>query len=410
MRWTWTWLLAALACTPTPVEPSTPVIRVVGSDTMTSHLLPHLAEVYGRQQEIEFDIVGGGSTDGFRALLNNKADLGATARLPIPAEIDQATAYGWTFERHLVGLSIVTISVHPNNPVQSMTWEQVRQIFCTAEIRDWSTFGLEEAPIRVLVRSERSGSRATLEDFFCGYDGISRRHSTMKAEEIARELENDPTVITFAPLSDRKGKVLALRQLPDSRAVAPTQANAVRFKYPLSHDLALYTAGEPSPKIKPFLDWIRSPAGQHEVDVAWVVPLYLRASLFDDPRPVRETLTFAQGSTALDDRSEARLKVLVEQLRNRSGEINHLVIEGHAEPTEADPFTLSYQRAAAIRERIAQDTSSMFFELIPRGDEQEIAPLDTPLGRERNRSVRIFFGEDDSEGSTIVSADETPQD
>lgn len=404
MRWTWPWLIAALSCTPEPVEPTAPTMRIVGSDTMTSSLLPHLVGVYGTQKGLRFQIEGGGSSDGFRALLNGKADLAASARLPTPAEIEQATAYGWAFERHLVGLSVVTLSVHPSNPLQSLTWDQARDIFCTAEIRDWSHFGMEPAPIRVLVRNERSGAREVIEDFFCGVEGISRRHETMDAVKIADEVERDPNVLTFAPLSDRKGKVLSLRQRSDSRAYAPTQANAIRFKYPLTHDLALFTAGEPSPEIDKFLRWIASPAGQHEVDEAWVVPLFLRAGLFDDPRPVRETLTFAKDSTALDERSQARLKVLSEELRNRSGEVNHIVLEAHAEPEERDPFPLSYQRAIAIRDLIARESTALFFEIIPRGDEQELAPTDTPLGRERNRSVRIFFGDDDDASRTIVTA------
>jgi len=400
MRWSWLSLLAVLACSPTDESAGTgPTVRIIGSDTMMESLVPRLTAAYGTAHDTRFSIGGGGSSDGFRALLERKADLAASARPPTPAETDQAKAYGFTFERHLVGLSVVTISVHPQNPLQSLTWEQVRDIFCTATLRDWSELGLEPQPIRVLVRNERSGSREALEDFFCGVDGISRRHTALSAPEIEAQIAKDTSVITFAPLSDKKGKVLGLRPRPDARPIAPTQANAIRGKYPLTHDLALYTAGPPSPQIQSFLRWIASPAGQQQVDEAWVVPLYLRTALLDGARPLRETLTFAEASTEPDERSKVRLGVVLDELRARAGEINHIIIEGYADPNEPEPMTLSYGRATAVRDHLAANLPALFFEIIPRGAEPGLAPTDTPLGLARHRSVRIYFGEEERGGS-----------
>lgn len=409
MRWMPLILAAVVSCTTTTPVDTSPQLRVTGSDTMSTLLLPRLADAYGATTGARFTIAGGGSADGIRALLNGDADLAASARLPTPAENDQAAAFGWAFERHLVGLNVVTLSVHPQNPLRSLTWEQARDIFCSGQLADWSELGLESKPIRVLVRDERSGSREAVEDFFCGVQGISRRHQVLGAADIEREIQQDPTVITFAPLADRKGKVLALRPRPDAPPIAPTQANAIRGKYPLTHDLALYTAGPPSADIRRFLNWIASPAGQHEVDEAWVVPLYLRAALLEGPRPLRETITFPEGSIDPDERSAARLGMLVDELRSRAGEINHVVLEGYADPGEREPLTLSYQRVAKVREHLAADLPALFFEIIPRGDGQHLAPTDTPLGRAMNRSVRIYFGEEEAgAGSFAVSAESEP--
>lgn len=402
MRWSWLGLTALLGCTPASTLEPTPELTIVGSDSMTDMLLPRLVDAYSDNVDLRIVIDGGGSTDGLRALLEGDADMAASARVPTPAEVDQATVFGWSFERHLVGLNVVAISVHPSNPLQSLTWEQTRQIFCTGRLRDWGELGLEERPIRVLVRNERSGSREALEDFFCGVEGIAHAHEALTADKITAELERDPDVITFAPLSDRKGKVLSLRQGADSDPVAPSQANAIRGKYPLTHDLALFTAGLPSARAKAFLDWIASPPGQHEVDEAWVVPLYLRAALLEGPRPLRETISFADASLELDERSAARLEVLLEELRSRSGEINHLILEGYADAGEPDPLTLSYRRASVVREKIAAEIPAIFFEIIPRGAKKQLAPSDTPLGQARNRSVRIYFGEEEQVQSTIA--------
>jgi phosphate transport system substrate-binding protein len=410
MRCTLLLLAAVVSCSPTTPTFDAARLRVTGSDTMTATLLPRLASAYGATTGTQFQIVGGGSADGLRALLKGEADLAASVRLPTPAENDQAKALGWAFERHLVGLNVVTLAVHPQNPTQSLSWDQVRDIFCTGRLADWSELGLEARPIRVLVRDERSGAREAVEDFFCGAQGISARHQALAAADIDREIQIDPTVITFATLADRRGKVLALRARPDAPPIAPTQANAIRGKYPLTQDIALYTAGPPSAETRRFLDWIASPAGQHEVDEAWVVPLYLRAALLDGPRPLRETISFPEGSVEPDERSAARLGVLVDELRSRAGEINHVVLEGYADPGEREPLTLSYERVAKVREHLAADLPALFFEIIPRGDGQHLAPTDTPLGRAMNRSVRIYFGEEESDGGGIaVSARPEPE-
>ncbi len=97
--------------------------------------------------------------------------------------------------------------------------------------------------------------------------------------------------------------------------------------------------------------------------------------------------------------------MLIEELRNRAGEINHVVLEGYADPGERDRLTLSYERVATVRERLANALPSLFFEIIPRGDHTHLAPTDTPRGRAMNRSVRVYFGEEEASQAIAVSAD-----
>jgi phosphate transport system substrate-binding protein len=44
-------------------------------------------------------------------------------------------------------------------------------------------------------------------------------------------------------------------------------------KYPIARKLYLYTAGEPSPEIKAYIDWILGPEGQKIVEKEGFVPL-----------------------------------------------------------------------------------------------------------------------------------------
>ncbi|MFT7521852.1 MAG: outer membrane protein OmpA-like peptidoglycan-associated protein, partial [Kiritimatiellia bacterium] len=208
-------------------------------------------------------------------------------------------------------------------------------------------------------------------------------------------LINDAGALAFAPLSEPTGKPLALRAYDGATSVVPSQANAIRGSYPLTHDLAFHTAGAPTGETKAFLDWLASPAGQHTVDQAHVVPLYLRPERNVGARPLRETVHFEAEGTAPNQRSVARLQMLEHELRDRAGEINHVILEGYADPTEPHAMSRSQARAEAVRQRLVSRIPSLFFEIIPRGAANPIAPNDTPKGRSLNRRVQIYLAEEE---------------
>ena len=378
------------------------VLRIQGSDTTTRDLLPALGDAWEKQRpDVHVEISGGGSSAGLRALLAGDVDLAATSRLPMPIEIEQAEADGWDFEDHagrvIVGVDGVAVYTHPSIPIESLTYDQVIGIFCTREIANWSQFGLDDAPIRVLARDARSGSRRTFEDFFCGPRGIHHKVEVADADAIADTLLQDAWSISFASMSEARGKVLALRADPDARAVRPTQQNIIRGTYPLYHDVYLLGHPDRSGLADAFVSFIESPAGQDLVDEHRFVPLFLRPERMDEPRPLRETIHFEQGESAPNDRSAARMKLLVEELRERAGEYRHLVLEGYTDSLEPNAVALSEERAEMVKGLLAEELPGLYFEIIPRGAAQPIAPNDTPYGRQRNRRVAIFLAAEETE-------------
>jgi phosphate transport system substrate-binding protein len=56
-------------------------------------------------------------------------------------------------------------------------------------------------------------------------------------------------------------------------AVEPTIATTLDKSYPIARPMFMYTAGEPTPPIKKYLDWIVSAAGQKIVEETGYVPL-----------------------------------------------------------------------------------------------------------------------------------------
>jgi phosphate transport system substrate-binding protein len=58
-------------------------------------------------------------------------------------------------------------------------------------------------------------------------------------------------------------------------AVPPTVANALDKSYPLARSLHLYTLGEPEGKVRQYVDWVLSDAGQRIMEESGYVPLKL---------------------------------------------------------------------------------------------------------------------------------------
>ncbi|MEZ4235046.1 MAG: phosphate ABC transporter substrate-binding/OmpA family protein [Myxococcota bacterium] len=356
--------------------------------------------------------------EAIQALLAGDADIVASGRAPRPAELEQARMQKIDLasdaSRHLVGVNVIGVAVHQGNPVEALTYDQVVGVFCTREITDWGALGGTPGPIAVTVPDlENVSTRALFENFFCGVHGLDPKLAVGEPEAVREALTNDPAAISFVSASEGVGQLLALSVEPEAPPVKPTQDNIIRGSYPLYDDVYLLTRGEPSAEIGAFLDWIASPAGQEVVDEHRLVPLFLRPERLDEPRPLRETIRFEAGSPAPDDRSQARMGVLVDEITERK--LRHVILEGFTDDREPNPLALAQKRAEAVREALAQEmgpelAKQLYFEIIPRGAERPIAPNDTPYGRQINRRVQVYLAEDEAGGGdeAVVVDSETP--
>ncbi|MBW1879459.1 MAG: phosphate ABC transporter substrate-binding/OmpA family protein [Deltaproteobacteria bacterium] len=408
MRWFALGMLFPMACAPpAPRDVGNPTLRIAGSHTVMSHLMPMLTDTHQRTVgTTDFDLQGGGTGVGLRAMLAGEVDIAAASRRHIPAEEEQAHANGYSLTepgaRHIVAVDVLALSVHPSNPMESLTYDQVIGIWCTRSIDNWSFLGLEDRPIRPLTLEPLAGSRALFEDFFCGPRGIHSHVEILSQEAINEALRTDPNAIAYLSMAEVSGKVIGLRPDVAGQALMPSQQNIIRGAYPLYHDLYLYTPGPARGTSLSFLTWIASPAGQEVVDEARFVPLFLRPEQLDEPRPLRETIHFEPGSSVPNQRSTARIKLLVAELTDRVGEFRHVVLEGYTDNQEPDPTDLSLARAEAVKVILEAELPGMFFEIIPRGASNPIAPNETPYGRLRNRRVQIYLAEEEQARSEIV--------
>ena len=136
------------------------------------------------------------------------------------------------------------------------------------------------------------------------------------------------------------------------------------------------------------------------------VPVYLRPDQLDEPRPLRETVHFEPGSAVPNQRSSARLQLLVSELKQRKGEYRHVVLEGYTDDRESEPEALSRARAEAVQALLSPELPGVYVEIIPRGAERPIAPNETDYGRLRNRRVQVYLADEEAPDALPAPSEE----
>ena len=213
------------------------------------------AEVLAENYAILFpdrsvDIQGGGSSTGIRAAQSGTADIGMSSRGLTGEELEM-----WNIVIARDGLAII---VHPNNPVDGLTQEQVRRIY-TGAITNWREVGGNDNKIHVITREEGSGTRGAFEDMLMEDSFITSRAIVQNTNGSVRQLvSNDVNSIGFLSLglADNTVKALALGN------VEPTWENVLHGRYTLYRPFYFVSAEDPVDYIKEFIDFTMSDEGQ----------------------------------------------------------------------------------------------------------------------------------------------------
>lgn len=233
-----------------------PTGLIVAGSTSAQPLTEVLAEAYVAAGGAPLRVQGGGSTAGVHAVLAGVADLAAVSRALTGEESRQGLM------AHIIAYDVLTVVVHPTNPVTALTTHQVRAIFA-GEIRDWAAVGGRGGPIRLISREAGSGSREALRE------AVGRISPTAlvqgSAGAIRAAVAQDPQAIGYISLgATRAGGV---------RAVTLDGHRPGSSGYRLVRPIALVTLGQPGPDAAAFLRFALSTAGQRLVENEGLVPV-----------------------------------------------------------------------------------------------------------------------------------------
>jgi phosphate transport system substrate-binding protein len=112
-------------------------IQQKGSDTLLV-LAQNWAETYMAQEKnIEIVVSGGGSGTGISALINNQIDIADASRQIKQKEIDAANEGNVNPVEWKVALDGISLIVNINNPLNEISYDQLRQIY-NGSIENWA--------------------------------------------------------------------------------------------------------------------------------------------------------------------------------------------------------------------------------------------------------------------------------
>jgi phosphate transport system substrate-binding protein len=274
-------LLCACAAPQSGDEPvATQAIENKGSDTLVNLALAW-AELYmAREPNVRISVTGGGSGTGIAAMINGTVDIANASRAMKDKEKEAAEGNGITPIEFVVARDAIAVVVHPSNPVNELTLQQISDIY-TIKITNWSEVGGEDRPIVLLSRESNSG---TYVYFLENVIRLGDKESELlfapdtllmpSSEGISAEIRQNPNAIGYDGLGyvTEDQKMIAVARDKSGPFALPSVATVNDGSYAISRPLFMYTAGEPTGAIKVYLDWILSD-GQALVSELGFVPL-----------------------------------------------------------------------------------------------------------------------------------------
>lgn len=244
-------------------------------------------QVVARDQErktrIEVELQAHGSSTGFKDLLAGTTDIAMSSRKIKDEEIDMLLARYPSMAQletveHIIAYDALAIMVHPENPVSSISLQQLAAIF-SGEVTNWKALGGYDSAIEVLARDNNSGTFDTFKSLVLKPFSASLSIEAARFEssrELANRVSENVNAIGFVGISHTKGnKVLAIAKEQGAKGIVPDKFTIGTEDYPLSRKLFLYLPTENAKSlIKEFVEFATHEEGQRLAPHADLISFY----------------------------------------------------------------------------------------------------------------------------------------
>jgi phosphate transport system substrate-binding protein len=272
-----------------PVSGISGKLSSIGSDTL-NNLMTYWAEEFKKiYPNVNVEIEGKGSSTAPPALISGTAQLGPMSRKMKAEEID-AFEKKYGYKPRLVAVSIDALAVYVNkdNPIKSLTLQQVDSIFSATRKRGgqnvatWGQLGLTgewaSKPASLYGRNSASGTYGFFKELALlngDYKGSVKEQPG--SASVVQGIEKELGGVGYSGIGYKTSGVRAVPISDKAGPVEATQANAESFKYPISRYLYVYInvnpASGPDPLVKEFVRFILSKQGQQDTAKDGYYPL-----------------------------------------------------------------------------------------------------------------------------------------
>ncbi len=245
-------------------------IRIKGSDTMLK-LTELLSEEFMKiNPGISVYVSGGGTMNGVKALVKNDAEICMASR---PLKSDEikiiADDHGSLGMSSLIAKDALSIYLHPDNPVNDLSLEQLKGIF-TGRITNWKEVGGLDEKIIPVIRSNNSGTYLYFKEHVLNDESYTDKSiAKITTNSMIEEILKNKNAIGYGGMGlgneIKHGSV---------NGIKASREASIDGLYPITRYLQFYTLKEPGGVIKKFIDFASSPTGQKIVEEQGFIPLW----------------------------------------------------------------------------------------------------------------------------------------
>ena len=252
-------------------------LQIAGSSAIGSRLMPFLLEGYAKYEGVKLksipgapigmivnEIVGsdgnivtrvmtnlGNSNEAFKALTNPDTQIGMSTRRVLPAEARRVAKSGGgnlidATQEHVIAVHPVVIMVHPSNPVQAVSLEDLDGIY-SGRIKNWSELGGRNEPIIAYGRDKASGIGGVFQQVIFAKSRNKQADSVIVLDtddQLARSVMTQPSAIGIAGAAFSTGtKPLDIID-QCGITVSPDSFTTKAEEYPIQRRIYLYNRSD----------------------------------------------------------------------------------------------------------------------------------------------------------------------
>jgi phosphate transport system substrate-binding protein len=249
-------LLFCLFAVPVLARASDALIGSGCSVSMPGYL-EDLAKEYRKETGVKVYIRGGGSLLGLNDLHEKRVDFAASCAPRRPQDPKD-------FEFITVAWDALVFIVNPGNPVSSMSYQDVRNIY-EGRLTNWKQLGGPDLAITSFISTPKGmgGVMEAVQNMILkGKPLEPQSNSSLQASSVAiweQLVEKTPGGFAstgFASARKRRVKMLKLN------GVMPTKENIITGRYPLKRPLYLVVKKNARSAVRKFIDFVLSRKGQ----------------------------------------------------------------------------------------------------------------------------------------------------
>jgi phosphate transport system substrate-binding protein len=229
------------------------------------------AEAFKKSHDCAPSVKKTGSGDGVAALIDARCDIAMSSRFLKPEEFKKAVENSVLPVAHAIAMDGVCIVIHPSNPIQELTTQQVCDIFM-GKITNWKELGGTDSPIVPISRDTSSGTYEVFHEKVMKKQNMAAGVEYANANpQIHARVKATEGAVGYIGLGFLDKNVKALK----IDGVMPTKQTIAQGIYPISRPLFLFTNGYPKlgGLIHAFCIFYLSEEGQEIIEAKGFVPM-----------------------------------------------------------------------------------------------------------------------------------------